>query len=325
MFDLFRLIRFRTLAYAAFIMYVVRYFVIHPILDINRENGFTLQMTDEAFSLLVVAILCLISGAYIINDYFDTKVDRISGVKEIVIGKSVGRRTAIILHTVLNVVAIGITFYFGFAVGVWKIGVLFLLVSGLLWFYSSTYKRYLIVGNLLVALLAALIPFSVIIYEIPLLNMAYANILIPTHTNFIYMFSWIGGLSWFIFLNTLMYEINKDIYTFQGDDESGNRTISVCWGTLWARRIIGILAGIAILSLVVLYFTVFSDSLAILVYFLVALIIPYSIYLIVVLGKNDNRRFQLRLIRAIMVLCVGACFLLKPFFDWVLQNNHLAE
>ena len=97
---------------------------------------------------------------------------------------------AISLHTVLNLFAVSIAFYLGFAVGVWKIGILFLLVSGILWFYSSTYKKYFLTGNLLVGILASLIPISAIVYEIPLLNMAYAELLIETGTNFLYMFDW---------------------------------------------------------------------------------------------------------------------------------------
>ncbi|MEI3155482.1 MAG: UbiA family prenyltransferase [Odoribacter sp.] len=148
----------------------MRYFVVLPMLELN---GFTLQMTDWAFALLVIAVCCLISGAYVINDYFDTKTDRISGVKDVLVGKSISRRMAINMDTLFNVIAVGIAFYLGFAVGVWKIGILFLLVSGILWFYSTVYKKYFIVGNVMVGLLGALIPVCAIIYEIPLLNSLY--------------------------------------------------------------------------------------------------------------------------------------------------------
>ena len=178
---------------------------------------------------------------------------------------------AISLHTVLNLFAVSIAFYLGFAVGVWKIGILFLLVSGILWFYSSTYKKYFLTGNLLVGILAALIPISAIVYEIPLLNMAYAELLIETGTNFLYMFDWVFGFAWFIFLNTLMYEINKDIYTVEGDRENGNHTIP-------------------------------------------ALLLPYGIYIISILSGKRKRRFQLWLIRLIMVLCLGVSVFLRHFF-----------
>lgn len=311
MYEILRLIRIRTIAFAALTMYAMRYLVIRPMLDIN---GFTLQMTDRAFSLLVVAVCCLISGAYVINDYFDTKSDRISGVREVVVGKSISRRVAISLHTVLNLVAVSIAFYLGFAVGVWKIGILFLLVSGLLWFYSSAYKKYFLTGNFVVGILAALIPVSAIIYEIPLLNMAYADILIETGTNFLYMFNWVFGFAWFIFLNILMYEINKDIYTVEGDRENGNNTIPVKLGIKTAEGIIAVLACIAMISAVAVYFIEFSASLPILVYIVAAILVPYAIYTISILSGKRKRSFQLRLIRAIMVLCLGICVFLRHFF-----------
>lgn len=311
MLEILRLIRLRTLAFAAFTLYAMRYFVIRPILGVN---GFELQTQNWEFSLLVIAICCLIAGAYVINDYFDAKADRISGVKEIVVGKSISRRVAISLHSILNVLAVGIAFLLGYIVGVWKIGILFLLVSGILWFYSSTYQKYFILGNLLVGILAALIPVSVLLYEIPLLNAAYAPLLLETGTNFMFMFEWVCGFSWFIFLNILMYEINKDIYSVEGDTEDGVITIPVRLGVTIAKKVILVLGVIALLSLGLLYYGVFTDSLVILVYFIAALGIPYSIYLVSVAGKQGHRRFQLRLIRLIMVLCVGVSLLFKHFF-----------
>lgn len=311
MYEILRLIRIRTIAFAVLTMYAMRYLVIRPMLDIN---GFVLQMADWAFSLLVVAVCCLISGAYVINDYFDTKSDRISGVREVVVGKSISRRVAISLHTVLNLVAVSIAFYLGFAVGVWKIGILFLLVSGILWFYSSAYKKYFLTGNLVVGILAALIPVSAIIYEIPLLNMAYADILIETGTNFLYMFDWVFGFAWFIFLNTLMYEINKDMYTVEGDRENGNCTLPVKLGIRTAEATIVALACIAMISAIAAYFIEFSASLPILAYIIAAILLPYAIYIVSISGGRRKRNFQLRLIRAIMVLCVGISVFLRHFF-----------
>lgn len=310
MWGLLRLIRIRTIAFAALTLYAMRYMVIQPMLELN---GFSLQMTNWAFGLLVLAICCLSSGAYVINDYFDTKSDRISGVKEVVVGKTISRRMAITMHTILNILAIGISFFLGFACGVWKIGILFLLVSGILWFYSCCYKKYFILGNVLVGFLAALIPVSALIYEIPLLNMAYAAILLETDTNFLYMFTWVFAFSWFLFLNILMYEINKDIYTVEGDRENGSQTIPVRLGIRSARRVIMALALLAIVSSITLYCLEFTASLAILVYTLAAIVLPYVIYMVVIQG--DQREIQLRLIRAIMVLCIGVSVFFRHFFQ----------
>lgn len=317
MLEILRLVRIRTLAFAAFTMYAMRYWVILPMLEVN---GFTLQLPGWAFTLVVAAVCCLISGGYVINDYFDTKSDRISGVKEVLVGKSVSRRVAIILHTLLTLAAVIIAFYLGFAVGVWKIGILFLLISGILWFYSSVYKRYFIVGNLLVALLTSLIPLAVLVYEIPLLNAAYANILLQTGTNFIYMFNWMLIFSWFIFLNTWMYEINKDIYTVEGDRENNFQTIPVRLGEKRAGNMIVFLAGIAMLSAVGIYIYEFLDFHAMLFYMLLAILLPYVLYILSIQGKIGKRKFQLRIIRLLCVLCVGASVFLKHFFHMIFMD-----
>ncbi len=59
----------------------------------------------------------------------------------------------------------------GTILGIWvsfKAHVLFLsliffMVNGLLWFYSTTYKRQFLLGNFIVALLAAFVPFLVLL------------------------------------------------------------------------------------------------------------------------------------------------------------------
>ena len=315
--EILRLIRIRTIAFAALTMYAMRYWVILPILELN---GFTLQMTDWAFSLLVFAVCCLISGACMINDYFDIRTDRISGIRDVVVGRSLSRRSVIVLHSLLNACAVVIAFYLGFAVNVWKIGILFLLVSGILWFYSSYYKKYFITGTVIAGLLAALIPVSAVIYEIPLLNMAYANILLETGTNFLYMFNWMFGFSWFVFLNTLMYEINKDIYTVEGDEENGYRTIPVELGIPAARNIIAGLAAVAMLSAGVLYWVEFTASRAILVYLLTAILLPYAAYIVIIRKQDGNRRLPLRLIRVIMLLCIGVSLFFKHFFQLIFAD-----
>lgn len=314
MYGILRLVRIRTLLFAAFVMYAMRYFVIRPILEIN---DFTLQMPARAFTLLVVSVCCLIAGAYVINDYFDTKADRISAVKDVVVGRRISRRSAMTLHSVLNILSVGIAFYLGFAVGVWKIGILFLLVSGLLWFYSSSYKRYFLVGNFLVGLLAALIPVSVLIFEIPLLNAEYSSILIETDTNFMYLFNWILGFSYFLFLTTLIYEINKDIYTMAGDMEKGVRSVPLKWGIPATKALIAGLTIVCLVSAGWLYVRVFSDSLLILLYMLLGICLPYLVYLFCLGIKSGRRALQLGLIRLILVSGISFSFLLHHFFSIV--------
>ena len=213
MLEILKLIRLRTIAFTAFTMYAIRFFVVQPVLE---KAGFALQMPEGNFSLLVIAVCCLVSAAYVINDYFDTKADRISGNRPVIVGKTISRRAAIILHSILNVVAVGIAYYLAREAHHAEIVFLFLIISLVLWFYSSRIKKRFIWGNIVVAILAGLIPLTVITFEIPLLSDVYSDVVLKTHVSFAYVFYWTACFSYFLFINMLIYEINKDIYSING-------------------------------------------------------------------------------------------------------------
>ena len=59
MYEILRLIRIRTIAFAALTMYAMRYLVIRPMLDIN---GLALQMTGWVFSARCCRMLSDIGG-----------------------------------------------------------------------------------------------------------------------------------------------------------------------------------------------------------------------------------------------------------------------
>lgn len=307
MLEIFKLIRLRTIAFTAFTMYAMRFFVVQPVLD---KAGFTLQMPDGDFSLLVIAVCCLVSAAYVINDYFDTKADRISGNRPVIVGKTISRRAAITLHSILNIVAVGIASYLAWKVNHGEIVFLFLLISLILWFYSSRIKKRFLWGNLVVAVLAGLIPLTVITFEIPLLSDVYSEVVLKTHVGFAYVFYWTLCFSFFLFINMLIYEINKDIYSINGDRADGIVTLPVKYGITTTRRIIIALIAVAVLSLITFLLIGFICTPVIWIYFVIALIIPYLIYGYSVL-KNDRMKFQLRMIRLIMVLCIGVSVFCK--------------
>ena len=267
-------------------------------------------MPEGNFSLLVIAVCCLVSAAYVINDYFDTKADRISGNRPVIVGKTISRRAAIILHSILNVVAVGIAYYLAREAHHAEIVFLFLIISLVLWFYSSRIKKRFIWGNIVVAILAGLIPLTVIAFEIPLLSDVYSDVVLKTHVSFAYVFYWTACFSYFLFINMLIYEINKDIYSINGDQADGIVTLPVKFGIPTTRKVIIGLITIAITSLILFLLFGFTRTPIVWIYFVVALIIPYLFYGYAVL-KNDKMKFQLRMIRLIMVLCIGVSVFCK--------------
>ena len=144
------------------------------------------------FFLLVLSTVFIAGAGYIINDYFDTRTDMINKPARVVVGVEVGRRQAMILHAMLNIIGVGIGIYLGFYIKLPALSLVFMLATGLLWFYSTTYKRQFLVGNLSVSFLTGLVPLMVVLFEIPLLNRAYGEQMLLHNASF-YLHICLGG------------------------------------------------------------------------------------------------------------------------------------
>ncbi len=162
----------------------------------------------------------------------------------VVVGVEVGRRQAMILHAMLNIIGVGIGIYLSFYIKLPALSLVFMLATGLLWFYSTTYKRQFLVGNLSVSFLTGLVPMMVVLFEIPLLNRVYGEQMLLHNASFNYIFAWVAGFSFFAFLSTLIRELIKDAEDFEGDSAYGMRTVPIVLGPVWTKTIVvGLIAG----------------------------------------------------------------------------------
>ncbi len=260
-----KLIRLPNLLIIAATQYLMRFCVLGPLLlkydriadtaFFGEEAGFHLQMGDGLFFLLVLSTVLITAAGYVINDYFDTKTDRLNKPETVVVGTRISRRMAMFIHILLNIAGVALGVYISFRVGKPEWGVVFFIVAGMLWFYSTTYKRQFLIGNLLVAFLTAMVPFMVALFEIPLLNQAYGETLLAWQTNFNLLVYWILGFSFFAFLTTLIREVIKDVEDFEGDRAYGRNTLPIVIGVPWTRVVISVLIAITLGSL---FFAVFK-------------------------------------------------------------------
>ncbi len=286
----FKLVRIENLLIIAATQYIMRWCLISPFL---RINNFSLQLDPFHFLLLVLSTVFIAAAGYIINDYFDTRTDRLNRPDRVVIDRQISRRKAILLHTILNIAGVAMGIYLAFYIQVPGLSVIFLLASGFLWFYSTHYKRQFLIGNLLVAFLTAAVPMLVILFELPLLNREYGKIMISHHVSFIYIFNWIAGFAFFAFLTTLIREIIKDSEDFEGDSAYGMNTLPIIVGIKYTRVVLVSLISILMVSLawVILKFILISGAKTDYLsagYFLILLIAP-SILLIVRVISARNR------------------------------------
>ncbi|UBM59913.1 geranylgeranylglycerol-phosphate geranylgeranyltransferase [Marinilongibacter aquaticus] len=196
----FSLIRWKNLCIVLFTQYAARLFLV------GRGEHLWASLTDRAQLLISLSTILVAASGYIINDYFDIKIDQVNKPDEVIIGRYIPRRYAILAHQSLNITAAVISFTLG-----WKVFVINILAMTLLWFYASIFKKMPFVGNFLVAALtgASLVVMAVYYPENDLLINIYAV---------------------FAFGITLIREIIKDIEDIRGDKKYGSKTLPIIWG-----------------------------------------------------------------------------------------------
>lgn len=193
--SLLRLTRFSNLLIIGFAQYFTAYFLVNPE-----------TLTDFRLPLLTISTVLIAAAGYIINDYYDIKIDYINKPDRVVIGKTIPRRFAILFHTVFSLTGVAIGFYLS-----WQIGIINFLSAFLLWWYSNNLKRLPFVGNLSIGFLTALS-----IYMIAILYVGnHALILI---------------YSLFAFFMTIIREVIKDMEDLKGDITFGCKTLPIIWG-----------------------------------------------------------------------------------------------
>jgi 4-hydroxybenzoate polyprenyltransferase len=268
---LFRLTRFWNLAIIAFAQYFTAFFLFQQRL---------LVFTDFWLFLIVASTVMIAAAGYIINDYYDIKIDLINKPDRVVIGKTITRRYAIFFHTVISVTGVGM----GLLIN-WKVGAVNFVSVFLLWLYSNNLKRLPLIGNLVVSLLTGLSIF--------LLSFLYEQYLPLVMT-----------YSLFAFFMTLIREIVKDMEDMKGDTTFGCRTLPIVWGI---RKTKSFLYGtILVFSFLVLWLDYQQLKIS-WIYFIPLLFVPMSI-LFYRLLKADTKKefFQLsQLCKIIMLL--GIC------------------
>ena len=307
--EFLKLIRWQNLVLIISTMILMRYAVLAPLVSrigvilikgSGEEIPMTLQFPWYDFALLVIATVFITAGGYVINDYFDIKTDLINKGK-VIVGTKIPRRQAMMWHSIFNIIGVAAGFYVSYKSGYIWLGSLFLLTSGLLYFYSASYKRQFLIGNILVALLTAMVPMLVVFYEWPALYRYYSvNAIRLPDIDFITY--WVGGFALFAFLINLIREIVKDIEDFEGDIEYGRNTLPIVIGVLSAK-IVSICLIVFTIGLLYITWHFFINDIITFSYVTIAIALPL-LFIIYKLAKSKEKKqlhIASRLIKVVMI------------------------
>lgn len=310
-----KLIRIQNLLFVAVIQYMIRQFVIAPLLE---TSGVIVYESFFHVGLLIAASVLIAAGGYIINDYFDIKIDTLNKPDKVIVGKSIDKRTAMLLYQFCTISGIAIGLFLSWYVRSLMLAFVFLIVPGLLWFYSASYKRQLIIGNVVIAFLSALSVLIVLFTELEYLKTQASVVLNPAVYNS--LFAWVSGFALFSFLLTWIREIIKDMEDVYGDREMECRTLPIVWGIKTTKIITIGLISIAIVALLIInhVYIDFEGTLT-LRYILFGLILPFAwvIYLLIKAKQPDEYHKISSLIKFIMVIGL----LYAPIFYFLLARK----
>lgn len=265
-----KLIRIENLVIVLASQYLTAVFLIHP-----GEPSYQMLWNLELFSLVLSTNLVAAAG-YIINDYYDIKIDLINKPGRVVVGKHIPRRKALTIHTILN--------FSGIFIGILispVIGIIHLSSAFWLWIYSNQLKRLPLLGNAVISVLTGL-----------------TLMLIPVTFGGNYLL--VASYAVLATAISMIRELIKDMEDVKGDSIFGANTFPVRHGLRKTKWLLYILMAGFLLLLSLLAIKLENQTFT---YYLAALFVPsvYFAYRIVVADKARDYRFLSSFCKLLMI------------------------
>ncbi len=278
-------------------MLLVKWCLIDTLLGFG---GIVPAFSNLGFGLLVISTVLIAAGGYVVNDYLDTDIDEVNKSDKVIVGNTISKKAAWNIYVTVNLLGL-----LAAALPAWEIGnvnyVLIQVISGgLLWFYSYSYKRQILIGNLVVSGLSAIIVLLPVYYE----AMAEERLYDTVSVNFAFLKVRTAAYAAFAFLTTFSREIIKDIEDMEGDKSAGCKTFPIMAGVVPAKILAIIFSLLVITAIGYFQYFLYEDQDYIsLIYFLVAVQLP-SLWLVIKTARAKEKRdfhFASTLSKVVMV------------------------
>lgn len=204
---------------------MVRYFLILPVFSIEQKiNGeFPSHLSPFYFALLMLSTILIAAGGNIINDYFDISIDEVNKPGKNPVGKFISEKKAKLFAFILFIAGSAIGLFLAFHIDKPIMAGVQLLSVITLYSYSSFYKRRLLIGNFMIALLSGLSILTPGLFE----PNYYANL------------TFLLWFSLFAFEISLIREVIKDIEDLDGDELAQCKTFPIRFGIPKSKVLIG--------------------------------------------------------------------------------------
>ena len=276
-----KLIRYQNLLMLAFMQLLFRY-------SFLKQQDIPLALTDWQYGLLILSTVLLAAAGYVINNIFDIASDTINKPNDVVIGKGISETRAYNIYFGLNITGVAIGFYLSNVIMRPGFATIFILIASLLYFYSTTLKQIMLLGNFVVALLLALSVIIIGVFDLfPATN-------VENKAQMASLFSILIDYALFAFMINFIREIVKDIEDVNGDYNQGMNTLPIAIGISRAAKIaLGFAIIPFILSLLYInkYF-VKNDLLIVTLYAFAFVLAPLLYFIVKIFGAKTSKEFH---------------------------------
>lgn len=262
------------------------------------------------YILLVFSTVLIAAAGNMINDYFDIKADRINKPDRLIVSKYIKKRWVIILHWSFNAFAFLIGVYLSYQYKTLVFAFVHLVSINMLWFYSTYFKKKLLLGNGMIGLLTTLVPllsvwfFSALnesqLTHSPFHEETWSHVM---HYNFIYLLAICAGIQNF------GREIVKDAEDVEGDKLIQVKSLAMKFGGR-----IAVLIALCLIQLSsilgILFFCVNNEFLnGYEIYFLgIASALNGIIFIVYLVNKKIKIRTVHFILKVTMLIGLGSLF-----------------
>ncbi len=311
--DILKLLRLPQLCAVAISQLVLHFFYFEPAI---AYYGGEVKMGTLPLTLCVIATVCTAASGFLANDYFDTRIDKVNRPLTRIVDATVSRDTAfhlcmgataiaLVSAAVLAYLASNSTYFFVFAG-----------VVGLLWFYSASYKRVMLLGNAMFGLAFAMVPLTVILFDIWFANMTYGAF---SKADVIFSKLLTEGLeiSSFVFGYMFVFDIVRGMEEEKGERELECRSLCIVCGKKVAKIVIVAVSIIVCLALILrCYYSMrFTGQMGM---YLAFLVISLTIALVVQIIKSKVR-FDYLIIYGLIYFILATLFIFMTVYAYYLE------
>jgi 4-hydroxybenzoate polyprenyltransferase len=238
----------------------------------SEDNALNVFLDIDLF-FIVLASVCVIASGYIINNFYDSKIDIINRPVKTGIDSYVKQETKLSLYFTLNFLG----FVFGFLVS-WKAALFFAVYIFGIWFYSHKLKKMPFMGLISATILTILPFFAIFVFYKNFSKIIFVHAI-------------------FLFLVIMVRELIKDLENIKGAIANNYKTFTVAYGERKTKQLSVFLLILTLFPIVILFS---YPELSYMKYFFYAALI-ILIYVGIYLWKS-SKRSQYRFLHNILKL-----------------------